>query len=93
MLPLGAPVYAIVEKFALVGTEAVGNVSSPTQQVEAPAHNVVVSGAWVFAGAYVTTNESAYDIEDVPAPISAAKANFTQRFDLEKRMRKTPLSL
>ena len=84
---------AIVEKFALVGTEAVGKVSSPIQQVEAPPQSVVVLGAWVAAGAYVTTNESAYDIENEPAPISAAKANFTQLFDLEKCMRKTPLSL
>jgi hypothetical protein len=93
MLPLGAPVVAIVEKFAFVGTEAVGNVSSPIQQVEAPPQSVVVLGSWVFAGAYVTTNESAYDIETETAPIRAAKANFTQRFDLEDCMRKTPLTL
>jgi hypothetical protein len=93
MLPLGAPAVSMVVKFALVGTEDVGNVSSPIQQVEAPAHSVEVFGAWVFAGAYVTTNESPYDIEAVPAPISADKANLIQRFDLEKYMRKTPLPL
>jgi hypothetical protein len=72
----------------VVGAVLELKVSSPNQQLEAPAHNVDATGVWVFAGAYVTTIESPYAVNDAPAPSSAINANFTPPFAPGNLMRK-----
>jgi hypothetical protein len=89
ILPVATPVLTTDVKTAVVGAVDELNVSSPSQQVEAPVHNVDATGVCVFAGAYVTTIESPYAIEAAPAPISAISANLTPLFAPSNLMRKT----